>query len=252
MASPINPIYINIGESIPSSPITSKHRVEKPVLTTATTDVPMKESKETPCEDEGCVMACRTIFIKSKRVFEILTYFRLAVAITLYILITIDLISIKQKKEKVFWVINAEFTLLTIIAHPKRIINLPRAIKICIASRYLNYRLSDLFPPNIKETQKNVYRSYDWYLYEATKADLICSPRKLLVVLLFWNVGSLVQYGICVILWFFPQQERPMEIYITLNAVALICEIFPIPLVVKQYKKTIKARRSTSNRRYIR
>ncbi|CAI2170439.1 2078_t:CDS:2 [Funneliformis geosporum] len=212
-----SPIYLNMGKS----PITSKHRVDKPVLTTTTTDIPTKESKETLCEDEGC---CRTIIIKSKKVFEIFTYFRLAVAIALYILITIDLISIKQKK-----VVNAEFTLLTIIAHPKRIINLPRAIKICIASRYLNYRLSDLFPPNIKETQKNVYRSYDWYLYEATKADLICSPGKLLVVLLFWNVGSLVQYGICVILWLFPQQERPVEIYATLNAVALILieDLFP-------------------------
>ena len=94
-------------------------------------------------------------------------------------------------------VINAEFTLLTIIAHPKRIINLPRAIKIYIASRNLNYRLSDLFPPNIKEAQKNVYKNYDWYLYEAIKADLICSPGRLLVVLLFWNIGSLAQYGIC-------------------------------------------------------
>lgn len=94
-------------------------------------------------------------------------------------------------------VINAEFTLLTIISHPKRIINLPRAIKIYIASRKIIYQQSELFTPDIKEIQRNVYKNYDWYLYEAMKANLICSPRKLLIVLLFWNVGSLAQYGIC-------------------------------------------------------
>jgi hypothetical protein len=94
-------------------------------------------------------------------------------------------------------VINAEFTLLTIISHPKRIINLPRAIKIFIASRKIHYQQNELFTPDIKETQKNVYKNYDWYLYEAIRADLICSPGKLLVILLIWNIGSLAQYGIC-------------------------------------------------------
>ena len=102
-------------------------------------------------------------------------------------------------------VINAEFTLLTVLSHPKRIINLPRAIRIYVASRKLNYQQSELFTPDIKKIQMNVHKNYSWYLYEAMRADLICSPRKLLIVLLFWNVGSLVQYGICGMTNFNPE-----------------------------------------------
>ena len=45
-----------------------------------------------------------------------------------------------------------------------------------------------------------------------------------------------------VILWFFPEQERPLEIYAFLSAIVLICEILPIPLVVNQYRKSITAK----------
>ncbi|RIA84350.1 hypothetical protein C1645_742394 [Glomus cerebriforme] len=155
------------------------------------------------------------------------------------IIVTKTDVPAQETKEEV---INAEFTLLTVISHPKRIINLPRAIKIYIASRKINYKQNELFTPDIKETQKNVYKNYDWYLYEALRADLICPPGKLLVVLLFWNIGSLAQYGICVILWGFQQQERPIEIYTVLSVLVLICEILPIPLVVNQYKKVIIAK----------
>ncbi|CAB4422341.1 hypothetical protein RhiirA5_396810 [Rhizophagus irregularis] len=252
ISSPITYINTSVSnESIPSiseSPIVPKHRVDKPLIIVTKTDIPAQETKKEEVSDKGCAKVCRYILIRSKRVFEILTYFRLVVAIALNILIIIDLISIRQKKANLFWmevltqVINAEFTLLTIISHPKRIINLPRAIKIYIASRKIPYQQNELFTPNIKETQKNVYKNYDWYLYEATRADLICSPGKLLVILLIWNLGSLAQYGICVILWFFPQQERPLEIYAILIAIVLTCEILPIPLVVKQYKKVIIAK----------
>ncbi|CAG8806799.1 19863_t:CDS:2, partial [Gigaspora rosea] len=78
----------------------------------------------------------KIIFQKIKRFMEIMSHFRLFFALTLYILILIDLISIQQNKEKYFWieillqVVNAEFTLLTLIDHPKRLKNLLRAIRI--------------------------------------------------------------------------------------------------------------------------
>jgi hypothetical protein len=101
--------YINTGvsnESVPSiseSPIAPKHRVDKPLIIVTTTDIPAQETKKEEVSDKGCAKVCRYILIRSKKVFEILTYFRLVVAIALNILIIIDLISIRQKKVKLFW-----------------------------------------------------------------------------------------------------------------------------------------------------
>ncbi|KAF0514539.1 hypothetical protein F8M41_017585 [Gigaspora margarita] len=178
------------------------------------------------------------IFQKIKRFMEIMSHFRLFFALTLYVLILIDLISTQQNKEKYFWieillqVINAEFTLLTLIEHPKRLKNLLRAIRIWDAnhkakssSRIQRLRAPDGssnsisqtdansasnpekliiavkvslgLPPSIKSLQKLVSQSYGWYLYDVEDNSLNCSPTKLLIILVTWNIGSLTQYGIC-------------------------------------------------------
>src|SRR4051812_25052170 len=98
ISSPITHIST---ESIPTLPITSKHHVGKPVIVVTTKDAPTQDTKENVShEDEGCVKACKSIVIQSKRILEILTYFRLVIAIALYVMIVIDLVSIKQKKVK--------------------------------------------------------------------------------------------------------------------------------------------------------
>jgi hypothetical protein len=106
ISSPITIMNTNVGsESIPTSPITSKHHVDKPVIILSTTDTPTQETKEdVSYESGGCAKACKSIFIQSKRILEIFTYFRLVIAIALYVLIVIDLISIKHKKEKKLWI----------------------------------------------------------------------------------------------------------------------------------------------------
>lgn len=91
---------------------------------------------------------------------------------------------------------NVGFTLFTIFAHPKRLANFPRAIKIYRASRKVNLstRTSQEPPSDVKEAQKRVNNAYEWYIYEG---EFACPPGKLLIVLIFWNIGSFVQYGIC-------------------------------------------------------
>lgn len=109
MSSSISsPITFNTNvdnESISTSQITSKHHVDKPVIVLTTTDAPTQETKEDVShENRGCAKACKSIVIQSKRILEIFTYFRLIIAIALYVLILIDLISIKQKKVKTSWI----------------------------------------------------------------------------------------------------------------------------------------------------
>ncbi|RHZ80273.1 hypothetical protein Glove_137g133 [Diversispora epigaea] len=238
---------------------TSKKYYEKsPVRSKSTSDVTFKANKNSTnsegpdlCDEKGCPTACQSILKNSKRIFDILTYFRLALALTLYILIVIDVIHIITMIEKEFWVecllqiVNIEFTLFTIFAHPKRLANFPRAIKIYRASRKMNSSSSSLsssqlgqqeYPSNIKEAQKRVSKAYEWYIYEGDK-EFICPPGKLLIVLTFWNIGSFVQYGICAILWFIPQQSRPVIIYLAFDVISFICEVVPIPMVVSQSKR---------------
>ncbi|RIB28918.1 hypothetical protein C2G38_1324583 [Gigaspora rosea] len=140
-----------------------------------------------------------------------------------------------------FWVecllqvINAGFTLFTLFLHPKRIANFLRAIKIYRASRKWRRQLGDEYPREAREAQQRVHKDYDWYIFEGVR-EFICPPGKLLIILIFWNVGSLAQYGICAVLWS-TQNNRPIVIYLVLDIIALICEIIPIPLVVVQSKR---------------
>ncbi|CAG8496856.1 2295_t:CDS:2 [Acaulospora colombiana] len=134
------------------------------------------------CSEEGCTNVCQSLFKRGKRIFDILAYFRLALALTLYILILVDVIHILTRIRKEFWV---ECLLQET--------NFPRAIKIYRASRKWD---EQEYPSDVKEAQKRVGRAYDWYTYEGKK-DLICPPATLLIVLTFWNIGSFLQYGIC-------------------------------------------------------
>ncbi|CAG8542969.1 19779_t:CDS:2 [Dentiscutata erythropus] len=227
----------------------------------------------------------KIIFQKIKRFMEIMNYFRLFFALTLYILILIDLISTQQNKEKYPWieillqVVNAEFTLLTLIEHPKRLKNLLRAIRIWAAnhrakssSRIKKFSEPDGFsdsipqtdihstsnpeklviavkvslelPSPIKTLQKLVSQSYGWYLYDVEDNSLICSPTKLLSILVTWNIGSLAQYGICAILWLIIPMNRPYIPYLTLTIISIFCELVPIPVVVVQSKRALFAKRS--------
>ncbi|CAG8442854.1 16366_t:CDS:2 [Acaulospora morrowiae] len=218
----------------------SKKYLEKP-RRKSTSDVgtqTIKDNVKEPnlCSEEGCSTMCQSLFKRSKRIFDILIYFRLALALTLYILILVDVIHILTR------VINAEFTLFTLFSHPKRLANFPRAIKIYRASRKRNQQLGEDYPLDVKEAQKRVGRAYDWYIYEGDKA-FICPPAKLLIVLTFWNIGSFLQYGICAILWFITQQYRPVVIYAALDLFSFLCEVAPIPLVVSQSRRAILARR---------
>ncbi|CAG8461996.1 4039_t:CDS:2 [Scutellospora calospora] len=210
---------------------------------------------------------------------EIMSYFRLLFAITLYILLLIDLISTQRNKEKYLWieVINAEFTLLTLIEHPRRLKNLLRAIRIWTANRQAKkssriekfcepddpnsipqkitnsdskpdklvvaIKVSLELPSSIKNLQKIVSQNYGWYLYDVEDNSLICSPAKLLSILGIWNIGSLLQYGICAILWFMTPLKRPFVPYLTLTIMSIICELAPIPIVVVQSKHALLAKR---------
>ncbi|CAG8592533.1 23704_t:CDS:10 [Cetraspora pellucida] len=226
----------------------------------------------------------KLLFQKIKRFMEIMSYFRLMFALTLYILLLIDLISIQQNKEKYFWieillqVINAEFTLLTLIEHPKRLKNLLRAIRIWAANHraksssriqklsepddsfnsisqtdthstpkpeklVIAVKVSLELPPSIKNFQKLVSQSYGWYLYDVEDNSLICSPAKLSIILITWNIGSFMQYGICAILWLMTPMNRPYVPYLTLTTISMFCELVPIPVVVIQSKRALLAKR---------
>ncbi|KAF0399395.1 hypothetical protein F8M41_009709 [Gigaspora margarita] len=199
------------------------------------------EESSTICDREGCLAACKSFFLRCKRLLNILVYLRLALVLTLYTLIFVDVIHIITKIPKVFWVecllqvINAGFTLFTLFLHPKRIANFLRAIKIYRASRKWRRQLGDDYPLEAREAQKRVHKDYDWYIFEGVR-EFLCPPGKLLIILTFWNVGSLAQYGICAVLWS-TQNNRPIVIYLVLDIIALICEIIPIPLVVVQSKR---------------
>ncbi|CAG8637140.1 16501_t:CDS:2, partial [Funneliformis mosseae] len=183
---------------------------------------------------------------KLSRIIELMTYFRLILALTLYSLILVDVIHIHKKKEKPFWIeifiqtINAGFIFLTIVGHPKRIRNLPRAIRICWAVRRGEIQTILSFSSTFTEIQKtqiNVARDYKWYVYDTLDSSLNCTPIKLLSILLIWNIGTLAQYGISGILWFIPQAKRPEIPYITLTIITSISELLPIPAVVIQSKR---------------
>ncbi|CAG8548961.1 13851_t:CDS:2 [Acaulospora colombiana] len=143
-------------------------------------------------KERGCYSVT---YHKVRRIIEILTWMRIGVALLLYLLIVVDIIHISKKKEKKYWVevltqlTNAEFTLLTIIMHPKRIINFLRATQIWwsvtnntshkkVESR--KYDISQVeksadhlqdtnsYQPqdHIRDLQKKVHESYYWYTYE--------------------------------------------------------------------------------------
>ncbi|CAG8767752.1 4092_t:CDS:2, partial [Cetraspora pellucida] len=211
---------------------------------------PTIEESSTICDKEGCLAACKSFFQRCKRLLNILVYLRFALVLTLYTLIFVDVIHLIAKIPKDFWVecllqvINAGFTIFTLFSHPKRIANFVRAIKIYKASRKWHRQLGDEYPLDIKRAQKRANKDYEWYIFEGDKA-FICPPGKLLIILTFWNIGSLAQYGICAVLWS-TQQYRPIVIYLILDIVALICEIVPIPLVVVQSKRARLAQRFAS------
>ncbi|CAJ0752296.1 12769_t:CDS:2 [Entrophospora sp. SA101] len=222
--------------------------VDLPARRISTSEASTQTNKPSVSPEEiECLLALKTLLLKSKRLMEIFTYCRLALVITLYVLITFDIVLILNSIAKELWVeiltqvVNGVFTLLTLIVHPKRIRNLPRAIKILIGSRKRNQRLDEELPLDVKITQKLVNESYEWYIYEGDKS-LICSPIKLCLVLTLWNIGSLSQYGICAILLLFPPIARPITVYIALGVVSIICEIVPIPIVVIQFQRANTAR----------
>jgi hypothetical protein len=143
---------------------------------------------------------------------------------------------------------NGVFTFLSLAVHPKRIRNLPRALKILIASRKRNKMLDGgELPLDVKNTQKLVNESYEWYIYEGDKS-FICSPIKLCLVLTLWNIGSLAQYGICAIILLFLPVARPVAIYIALGIISIICEIVPIPIVVIQFQRNVARFMDTQSR----
>ncbi|CAG8782069.1 7930_t:CDS:2, partial [Racocetra persica] len=189
------------------------------------------EIKTTPNLNNVKIPMKKLIFQKIKRFMEIMSYFRLMFALTLYILILIDLISIQQNKEKYFW-IEILLQVHMKIKHPKRLKNLLRAIRIWAANHraksssriqklcepddssnsvsqtdthstskpeklVIAVKVSLELPPFIKNLQKLVSQSYGWYLYDVEDNSLICSPAKLSIILITWNIGSLMQYGIC-------------------------------------------------------
>ncbi|PKC73764.1 hypothetical protein RhiirA1_437391 [Rhizophagus irregularis] len=171
---------------------------------------------------------------------------RLILALTLYSLILVNIIYIYEKKERNFWLeiliqtINLEFTFLTIVGYPKRIRNLPRAIKIWWADRRGEIPTRNSYSSRYSEIQKiqiSVTKDYKWYVYDTLDFSLNCTPTKLLSIILIWNIGSLAQYGISGILWFIPPIKRPVIPYIILTLIASISELVPIPVVVIQSKR---------------
>ncbi|GBC34845.2 hypothetical protein GLOIN_2v1486127 [Rhizophagus irregularis DAOM 181602=DAOM 197198] len=136
--------------------------------------------------------------------------------------------------------INLEFTFLTIVGYPKRIRNLPRAIKIWWADRRGEIPTRNSYSSRYSEIQKiqiSVTKDYKWYVYDTLDFSLNCTPTKLLSIILIWNIGSLAQYGISGILWFIPPIKRPVIPYIILTLIASISELVPIPVVVIQSKR---------------
>ncbi|CAI2164195.1 14030_t:CDS:2 [Funneliformis geosporum] len=187
-----------------------------------------------------------SIHKKLSRIIELMTYLRLILALTLYSLVLVDVIHIHEKKEKKFWIeiftqaINAAFIFLTIVGHPKRLRNLPRAIRISWVvmkgkMSTINSYLSTY--TEIQKTQINVARDYKWYVYDTLDSSLNCTPIKLLSILLIWNIGTLAQYGISGILWFIPQSKRPEIPYLILTIITSVSEFLPIPAVVIQSKR---------------
>ncbi|CAB5196244.1 unnamed protein product [Rhizophagus irregularis] len=181
-----------------------------------------------------------------ERIIELMSYFRLILALTLYSLILVNIIYIYEKKERNFWLeiliqtINLEFTFLTIVGYPKRIRNLPRAIKIWWADRRGEIPTRNSYSSRYSEIQKiqiSVTKDYKWYVYDTLDFSLNCTPTKLLSIILIWNIGSLAQYGISGILWFIPPIKRPVIPYIILTLIASISELVPIPVVVIQSKR---------------
>ncbi|RIA85535.1 hypothetical protein C1645_781675 [Glomus cerebriforme] len=153
---------------------------------------------------------------------------------------------IHEKKEKNFWIeiltqaINIEFTFLTIIGYPKRIRNLPRAIKIWWADRRGEIPTINSYSSKYTEIQKiqiSVSKDYKWYVYDTLDISLNCIPIKLLSIIIIWNIGSLAQFGISGILWFISPTKRPEIPYIILTIIASISELVPIPAVVIQSKR---------------
>ncbi|CAB4426808.1 unnamed protein product [Rhizophagus irregularis] len=186
------------------------------------------------------------IYKKLSRIIELMSYFRLILALTLYSLILVNIIYIYEKKERNFWLeiliqtINLEFTFLTIVGYPKRIRNLPRAIKIWWADRRGEIPTRNSYSSRYSEIQKiqiSVTKDYKWYVYDTLDFSLNCTPTKLLSIILIWNIGSLAQYGISGILWFIPPIKRPVIPYIILTLIASISELVPIPVVVIQSKR---------------
>ncbi|CAG8480600.1 10836_t:CDS:2, partial [Acaulospora morrowiae] len=254
-------------EISPSSPpngdfFLRRHSERDVTVTTDNSTQTAQVKKKNDC----CSRTCHKI----KRVNEILTWVRLIVALTLYLLIAVDVIHIRKNKDKKFWVevltqlTNIEFTFLTLLMQPKRLINLPRAARIwwwntknttffnkvkfrrsaisqdiqvdLEGNNYSNYLQESKKPPDyIRELQRKVHESYNWYNYEDSlseesekmeqRKEIICSPSKLFFILILWNIGCLSQYGICVILWFLPQKQRPELPYIILSAITVFCEV---------------------------
>ncbi|KAG9302846.1 hypothetical protein G9A89_009623 [Geosiphon pyriformis] len=185
---------------------------------------------------------------RSETVIRIFSYLRLVLAMTLYFLIAVDVIHLTRGKGKSFWVevftqlINAEFTLLTLISHPKRIRNLPRAIKIFSAGGGGNIAGAQGVSEDVRKTQLKVHKDYDWYTYEGEQM-FICTPEKLLLIMLLWNLGSIAQYGVASILWFSKPLNRPIVAYIVVGAVSFLCEFLPIPMVVMQTRLSRNAKK---------
>ncbi|CAG8469678.1 13003_t:CDS:2 [Ambispora leptoticha] len=198
----------------------------------------------------------KRIYRKNEKLIFILWLSRLSIAFSLYFLILIDVIHLKQKKEKSFWIemltqlINAEFTLITIILHPKRLRNLPRAWKIMRASGGGNVDGGHGVPEEIRQQQMKVQKDYDWYTYQGEK-KFRCPPSRLFLILILWNIGSIGQYCLASILWFIRPGNRPIIAYILISIFTFICEFGPVPYVFIQRKRSreLKGRTLSSSSR---
>ncbi|CAG8520551.1 4644_t:CDS:2 [Ambispora gerdemannii] len=192
----------------------------------------------------------KRLYTRNKRLIQFLWFCRIAIAFSLYFLILIDVIHLKQKKEKAFWVemltqlLSAEFTLITIILHPKRLINLPRAWKITRVSGGGNVDGGQGVPDEIRQLQMNVQKDYDWYTYQGEQ-KFLCPPLRLLLILIFWNVGSIGQYCLASIIWFIRPGNRPIIAYGILSVLTFICEFGPLPFVFIQAKRNRESKGRT-------
>ena len=88
-----------------TTPSTPTKIVDLPARRISISEASTQTNKDfvTP-EEIGCLLALKTLILKSKRLMEIFTYFRLALVITLYVLITYDIILISNKITKEFWI----------------------------------------------------------------------------------------------------------------------------------------------------